>query len=170
MDEYEVKQAVSSSPTVRIEGLTAESVAVIIRETVRANYRLDERAQEMMRDAVGQQVEALLRSEAKEQIAALVADTLEKGFAEHDRYGNASGKQITARSLILEQLTAKISNGYSQGESAHAQRIAASVISAEFEKSFKDDLKTIRDGFKSQVDDLLKGKIVTSLKEALGLH
>jgi hypothetical protein len=170
MNEFETEQAIKQAPTVRIEGLSAESVAVIVREAVRANYRLDEKAGEMLKEAVDEQVEALLKEEARAQITALVAATLEAGFTEHDRYGQKTGKQMTAQALIIEQLTAKSSDGYQKPELTMAHRVAASVISDRFSKLFNDELERAKIAFRVQVDELLKAKLVESLKSALGLR
>lgn len=170
MEEYDVEQAVMNAPTVSITGLTPESVQVIIRQTLRSSYNFEERAQEMLREMVKKAAESLLTEEATKQIRALVTAVLAEGFAEHTRYGEKTGERTTARELIIQQLTEKTSDNYGRGpQISVAARIAETVIKERFAKEFDDELKRAKEAFRSQVDELLKGKLVTSLKEALGL-
>jgi frataxin-like iron-binding protein CyaY len=159
------------TPTIQIVGLSAEAVKVIVRETIESFYRLREEAQEAVNKQVRETVEELTIETSKEQIAALVAKVLDDGFEEHDRYGNKQGKRVTAQALIIEQLTAKVGgDSYGRDTQTWAQKAAGTVLGHTLETHFKADLERAKVAFKSQIDELLKGKLVESMKSALGLR
>jgi hypothetical protein len=171
LDEHETAQAVKRTPSVRIEGLSADAVKVIVRETIESFYGLRETAQEAVTKQVRETVEEMTIGMAQEQIAALVTKVLDEGFEEHDRYGNKQGKRITAQALIIEQLTAKVGgDSYGRDTQTWAQKAAGTVLGHTFEKHFQADLDRAKVAFKAQIDELLKGKLVASLKDALGLR
>jgi len=170
INTYETAQAVKRAPTIQIVGLTAESVQVIVRETIESFYGLREQAREAVEKQVRETVQTTTVETAKEQISALVSKVLEEGFEEHDRYGNKKGQRITAQALIIEQLTAKVEGSYGQNAQTWAQKAASTVLGQTLETHFKADLERAKVAFKSQIDELLKGKLVESMKGALGLR
>jgi len=169
LDEHATQQAVMAEPTIRIDGLSAAAVEIIVRNVIESNYRLSEKASEAVDEEVRKVVRATIEQVSREKISELVASVLEEGFYETDRYGNTTSRRITAKSLILEQLSVRAADGYGKPAQTPAERIAREVLEARFTKEFGGELERAKSGFRAQVDELLKGKLVTSLKEALGL-
>lgn len=167
--EHSMSQAVKSAPGITITGLTAEAVEIIVREAIENNYGLADRAQRYAEQQADKQIKNLISDEAKLLVTARINKILDEGWVKHDHFGNKAGELITVHSILAKELSQKSSDRYGEPEYTMIQRLAKKAASEVIDKAFAAELAEAKAAFRAQVDELLKGKLATSLKEALGL-
>ena len=105
--EHDTEQAVLNAPTVRIEGISAQAVAVILRAAIEENYGLREAAKSAVDDAVQAAVlEAVgdtVRLVAAEYVRPLVVKVLEDGWQTTNQWGEPTGKRIQLADMLREE-------------------------------------------------------------------
>lgn len=167
--DYHLAEAVKTAPGITITGLSAAAVEIIIRETIENNHGLADRAQRYAEKLIDQKIKDLVSEEAKQLVAARINKILDEGWVKHDHFGNKAGELITVHSILAKELSQKSSERYGEPEYTTIQRLAKKAAAELLEKSFAAELAEAKAAFRAQVDELLKGKLVASLKEALGL-
>jgi len=175
-EDYERQEAAAATAaTLRIEGITPQAVKHIVREAVErsisADYDFTDRVKDMVRKRVAEQVDKLVQEIGREQISDAVRSALADGWQETSHYGEPTGKRITLRERLNEAFTKKYRPDYGdRTESTTVEHAVRAAVAKALETEFAAELVQAKSAFRAQVDELLKGKLVASLKEALGLR
>ena len=168
MDEHEQEQAVMRSP-VRIEGLTAEAVEVIVRRAVSDNYRIDEKVNAEIERQIDKAVKSLIKTAIQERAEAAVDRLIAEGFSEFDRYSGNVSKRTSVAEMIHKALSERSRGGYNEPEMSLAERSVHGAVAKVFDKALEAEIVKVKASFKQQADAVFQAKIVAGMKEALGL-
>jgi phage baseplate assembly protein W len=127
---------------------------------------IDDKVEELVGRLVTEQFDAAIR----DRIAAKVDEVVMSGWQQTDGYGNATGGRIDLRTRISDILT-KPTEGHGYGNRVTAVAvIAKDVVDKAFQGEFGKEIAAAREKFRADVDDVVKAKLVESIKGALGLR
>lgn len=167
---YEQEQALKRTPTVRIEGLTAESVEILVREAVRSYYHLDQHAKNEVDRQIKKAVHAAIGERllviADEIVRPVIAEIVREGWSQTDTWGNPTGKTLSLKQRVTEYLFGK-SDRYS------SERPIESIFREELKKGLASEAgealqKAIAE-LRKKVDEELSGRVIKAMRESLGL-
>jgi hypothetical protein len=105
---------------------------------------------------------------ACEPIENEVRRIIEEGWQQTDEYGRAVGKR-TLSSFVLNLFIAPMNDGYSSDKSTYVQKIAKKIVDEFVQKDLAAEMTKVREALKAQVDGIIAGKFVESLRSAVGL-
>lgn len=170
LDEHDAARAVRSAPTVRIEGLSADAVAHIVRTAISENYGLQETAKsavdEAVHAAVAEAIGDAARLAAEEHVRPLVKKILDEGWQTTNQWGEPTGKRIQLADMLREELFKKDTYNSKAG-------VAYQLFKDELDKALKGPLKAELDKAQQMVRDLVSeevmGRFRKALKDGLGL-
>lgn len=168
LEEADMEQAVRNAPTVRIEGLTAEAVQVILREAIESNYRLREKADAEITKAIDRAVDRALKESiprlADEHLRPRIAEMVEKGWPITNDYGEQKGTK-GFQQILREALFQK--------DSYSGQGYAFKVFREELDKALKgplgEDLKKAQQMVREALDGDIMSRLRAAFKDGLGL-
>jgi len=171
LDEHEERTAVENAPTVRIEGLTAKAVAVIVRAAIEENYGLRETAQEQVKaaveEAIREAVDEGIKTIALEHVRPLVAEIVANGWPTTNNYGEATGKSRSLAEMLRESLFAK--DPYRSHEGPWAMRLMREELEKALKGPLGEEIKRAQAMVRKALDDEVMGKFRKALKDGLGL-
>lgn len=166
INEHEARQAAMRSP-VKLEGLTIESVRVMIESLIEHRFGLREMAreavdkavQEIVKEALADKIDSVMDDIVRPEIARMVAE----GWAKTDQWGHPQGQRVT----LTDRLRA-----YLDGD--HYHKPLDSVFKAELEKQLKTEagkaFTAALSSLRAKVDEELNGRITKAFREALGMR
>lgn len=172
MDIYDQEQALKRATAVRIEGLNAEVVEVIVRQVVRDSFDLEKLAHQELNKQLKEQVSKVLDAALRERIAATVDAAIADGIPSFDTYSGAEKGRASVAEIVAKQLAQKTNrNGYSSSDGTTlAEQAVHKAVAEVFENAMKGELAKVVADFKKQADAVFQAKLVAGLKEAIGLR
>jgi aminopeptidase N len=155
---------------IEIKGLTAASVEGVILGALRGNWRLDERINEAIDNAVEKVIARLATETVQAKLSAIADAALAAGIVEYDTYSGKPTKRTSLAEYIQAQLKMKSNDSYSsdRGKTVLDKAVAAAITQV-FDKDLKAEREAVAARFRQEADDLLKAKLVQSLRDAIGL-
>lgn len=174
MDEHDAREAVLRAPTVRIEGLTPEAVAAIIRSSVEAtvagNWNLSDQIDRAIDKAIEGRVSELTDGMIRERLSALIDSVIESGIPRFDSYNGREMSRTSLTELVQKQLTERSPDSYREKGITIAQEAVKRAVDKLFDKELNGLIDETKADFKRQADEVFKAKLVAGMREALGLR
>jgi len=139
----------------------------------RLEYQMGDALDRVLREKVAGAVEDQIATIVREKVEPMVVEAIERGWAEHTRWGDPTGKRVTLKERVDELLRKKGdrgSIGVNRGSKTLLEDVATQVITATLEKEMKQELADAKKAFRQQVDDILAGKLTEALRDAVGLR
>lgn len=159
--------------TTTITGYDVERVEQMLVQHLAAQFE-KETLEAIQKEARGR-AQARVKEIAKETIDAEVQKALAEGWEETSTWGEKTGKRFTLRSFIVDYLKTDRAeeerNGYSdQPRRPPVYWATKRAIAAVFSKEFETEIDTARKALRVQLDAIVAGKFVETLKSALGMR
>ena len=156
--------------TLEVQNWTEERVYAAVAEMLVEQNR--EGINERVKSLVEQKVQTEVDRISEDLIRREVLRVLEEGWTETTTWGEKTGKRFTVRQRIEGVLFAKKQEGSypNQYETTLVDRIVREVTTAALHKELKAEIEDAQKRFRAAVDDVIKSKLVETLKGALGLR
>jgi hypothetical protein len=167
IEHAEALMAAKNTP-IRLDGITWGMIENVLSGFIEGHYRLNERVEGLLDKAINKHVSKLIDETTRERIAAKVDKLIDEGFPEFD-YSGRERSRTTVKDIVMKELMKK-GDEYGREKGTVAERAIARAVAALFDGELKVTMTTLVADFKRQADEVFKAKIVTGMKEAIGLR
>ena len=136
---------------------------LIVAQTV---TRLVERVVEDVRKDVSEQIVAVVQTEIVDQVRTMVVEVLAEPFQTTDRWGDKTGKPVTIRQRIAEEVTAQLKpkrDGYSNSNNT----VITDVIKEEVHSALNRELRVAVQEAREKVVGEVKNRAATIIADSV---
>jgi hypothetical protein len=132
--------------------------------------------QKLVEKRIGDHVDELIDTIAREQIEALVgaqiAAVAAEGFPVFDRDGCSHGREPFAAYVrkAIDGMFSKHSKHNNFSSRSQATTLAEEAFRVQVQAAFQDEIEAVRTRVREYVDEQLAGTVVKALREAVGLR